>query len=159
MVPSTGPYQVAAVDHGSVTLTRNPYFAAVVRSRPAPGLPGRHQPTVPYVNESAGVADVLAGLAHGSYVNEQLPVSVTSRPGLARTYDEVQVQYVFPNVTRPPFNDLRVRQALSFALDRQRIAEIVSANVTCQLLPASFPGYRPYCPHQSGPAGGPYQGP
>ena len=26
-LPGTGPYQVASVDHGSVTLTRNPYFS------------------------------------------------------------------------------------------------------------------------------------
>ena len=113
----------------------------------------------PYASEAAGLADVLRGSAHGTYVFEQLPVSVTSRPGLARTYDEAQVQYVFPNVTQPPFNDVRVRQALSFALDRRRTAEIAGAHVTCQVLPASFPGYRRYCPHQAGPADGPYQGP
>ena len=30
--------------------------------------------------------------------------------------------------------------------------------LTCQLLPPSIPGYRPYCPDQTGPADKPYQG-
>ncbi len=33
------------------------------------------------------------------------------------------------------------------------------ATATCQLLPPGIPGHRPYCPYQSGPAEGPYQGP
>jgi ABC-type transport system substrate-binding protein/DNA-binding SARP family transcriptional activator len=157
-LPSTGPYQVASVDHGSVTLTRNPYFDQWSAAAQPQGYPDVIVYR-PYVSERAGLADVLAGRAHASYVFEDLPASVTSRPGMTRTYDQAQVQYVFPNVTQPPFDDVRVRQALSFALDRRRIAEIAGAHAACQLLPASFPGFRPYCPHQSGPAGGPYQGP
>jgi peptide/nickel transport system substrate-binding protein len=84
---------------------------------------------------------------------------VTSRPGQVHPYNELQVQYLFPNTTQPPFDDVRVRQALSYALDRRRIADLAAANPACQMVPPSFPGYVPYCPQQSGPATGPYQGP
>jgi ABC-type transport system substrate-binding protein/DNA-binding SARP family transcriptional activator len=157
-VPGTGPYQVAKVDHGSVTLSRNPYFQQWSAAAQPDGYPDVISYR-PYVSESAGMADVLDGRAQGIYAQEELPPAVTSRPAQVHFYDELQVQYLFPNTTQPPFNDERVRQALSYALDRRRIAQVAKAKPACQMVPPTFPGYVPYCPHQSGPATGPYQGP
>jgi peptide/nickel transport system substrate-binding protein len=51
-----------------------------------------------------------------------------------------------------------VRRAMNFALDRDRIVEILggvaSASPTCQQLPPNFPGYEPYCPYTSNPGPG-----
>ena len=157
-LPSTGPYQVASVSHGDVTLIRNPYFEQWSAAAQPEGYPDVITYRL-YVSESAGIADVLNGRAQGTYALDALPPSVTSRPGQVHPYNELQVQYLFPNTTQPPFDDVRVRQALSYALDRRRIADLATANPACQMVPPSFPGYVPYCPHQSGPATGPYQGP
>jgi peptide/nickel transport system substrate-binding protein len=48
-----------------------------------------------------------------------------------------------------PFNDLRVRQALNYAIDRVKAARLIGleARPTCQLLPPYVPGYQPYCPY------------
>jgi peptide/nickel transport system substrate-binding protein len=70
-----------------------------------------------------------------------------------------RTQYIFLNRTQPPFDDVRVRQAFSYAVDRRRIAEIGGGQVACQMLPETFPGFRRNCPHQLGPSDGPYQGP
>ena len=53
------------------------------------------------------------------------------------------------NTAIAPFNDLRVRWALAYALDRQAVASkwFTPATPTCQFLPPRYPGYRPYCPY------------
>jgi ABC-type transport system substrate-binding protein/DNA-binding SARP family transcriptional activator len=156
-LPGTGPYQVANVDRGNVTLTRNPYFSQWSRAAQPEGFPD----VIAYkvgLPDAAVAADVLDGRAQGGWPRQLLPI-ISSKPAFVRPYDLTDVQYIFTNAAQPPFHDVRVRQALSYAIDRRRIAELGDAVPTCQLVPASFPGFRPYCPHQSGPADGPYQGP
>jgi ABC-type transport system substrate-binding protein len=48
-----------------------------------------------------------------------------------------------------PFNDIRVRKALKYAVDRAKIAALVgsAATPTCQLLPPYIPGYARCCPY------------
>jgi peptide/nickel transport system substrate-binding protein len=84
---------------------------------------------------------------------------------LARYAARIQTQptpgnaLLFMNTRSPPFDDVRVRQAVSFALDRGRLARFAGAPLlaqpACQALPAGLLGYRPYCPYtrSPGPAG------
>jgi peptide/nickel transport system substrate-binding protein len=61
--------------------------------------------------------------------------------------------YLTLNTALPPFDDVDVRRALNFAVDRGRIIDIWGepARPTCQILPPNFPGYEPYCPYTIDP--------
>jgi peptide/nickel transport system substrate-binding protein len=66
--------------------------------------------------------------------------------------------YVVMNTSMAPFDNVDARRAVSFAIDRARMMELLpgpqGAAVTCQLLPPGYPGYEPYCPYTENPGSG-----
>ena len=67
------------------------------------------------------------------------------------------------NTRQRPFSDVRARRALAYAIDRNRLAMLAGgelvARPTCQVLPPTVPGYRPYCPYTVDPAAGIWSAP
>jgi peptide/nickel transport system substrate-binding protein len=58
--------------------------------------------------------------------------------------------FLFMNTRVAPFDDVRVRQALNYALDRGKVAQLFgsgSVGLMSQVLPPGFLGYRRYCPY------------
>jgi peptide/nickel transport system substrate-binding protein len=64
------------------------------------------------------------------------------------------VWYFAFNTREAPFNNLKARQGVNYATDRNALVKIYGgpklAVATCQILPPNFPGYKPYCPYTAG---------
>jgi peptide/nickel transport system substrate-binding protein len=154
-MPSTGAYHFADVSRSAVTLMRNPYFREWSHAARPDGYPDRIV-VQGFVNDEAAITAV----EHGTLDYEWDGV-------LPDRLAELQTQYasrlyITPNSTtsalllntrKAPFTDLRVRQALNYAVDRVRLAALVGddSQLTCQILPAGLPGYGPYCPYTINP--------
>jgi len=66
---------------------------------------------------------------------------------------------MFLNTRVWPFNKLAARQAVNYAIDRNTMIGLIGGSKagkpTCQILPPTMIGYRPYCPYtiNQGPSG------
>jgi YVTN family beta-propeller protein len=171
-LPGTGPYRISQYRQGETfVLTRNPYFHQWSFAAQPAGYPDKIS-WVKAPDYATAVADVLAGRA------DLVRLPGARSPALSRaTTDMIQKQHpsqfhrenpfhldwMYLNTSVAPFNDIRVRRAINYAVDRREIVEHYGgtsrARPTCQMLPPAFPGYRPYCPYSTGPPDGPYDGP
>ena len=160
-VPSTGPYAIESYRPGHLlTFVRNPYFHVWSAAARPDGYPDE----IAYrmiTRESAAIHDVLAGRADVLYQGDlsgDLVQRLSAHHPLQLHLDAQQATtYVFLNVRRPPFDDVRVRRALNYAVDRARVVALHGAGLaqpTCQLVPPTDPGYREYCPYTAAPDGG-----
>jgi peptide/nickel transport system substrate-binding protein len=73
------------------------------------------------------------------------------------------VWYFAFNTREAPFNNLKARQAVNYATDRNAVVKVYGgpklAVPTCQILPPNFPGYVPYCPYTKNPGSGKWTAP
>ena len=166
-VPGTGPYMISAYQQGKrFTLSPNTFFWQWSFAAQPAGYPD----VIRFAKVTDGKAaanEVIQGRAD---VVRVFPASASVRDDLAKRYPsqlkpQGRAQTVFEhlNTRMAPFNDVRARQALNYAVDRNRLVEIEGAigrfDLTCQVLPPNFPSYRWYCPYTSGPANDGYHGP
>jgi peptide/nickel transport system substrate-binding protein len=161
-VPGTGPYKVIRRIPGhEVVLVRNPYFRVwSPDARPA-GYPDRIEIRIlgGIKGTSHSDADAARAVEHGhadldwfTSLSPSLAHELSSRyPQLLRVSFLGGTSGIALNTRLPPFNDLRVRQALNYAVDRRAVVRLlggpVFAQPTCQSMPPNLPSYRPYCPY------------
>jgi ABC-type transport system substrate-binding protein/class 3 adenylate cyclase/sugar lactone lactonase YvrE len=162
-LPATGPYRIKSFSQRSVRLVRNPYFHEWFKAAQPAGFPDEivlKAVGPPLAGDPADAARrQKGGRDRVALVQQQkaditssaaIPVDARFRPWVKS--DPLAVTSYFSLATdRPPFDDRRARQAVNYALDRNRVVHLVAdedtARPTCQVLPPNFPGYRPYCPY------------
>jgi YVTN family beta-propeller protein len=167
--PGTGPYMLEApmTDEG-LTLVRNPKFHSWSQAARPDGYVDRIE--WPFgVEPDAQVKAVRAGeadLAFAAYASKGLEDLFVEFPAQVHTSPQALTFFAVLDTRVPPFDDVDVRRAVNFAIDRDRIVELFggedAARATCQQLPPNFPGNKPYCPYtlNPGPEGaGSWSGP
>jgi peptide/nickel transport system substrate-binding protein len=171
-LPATGPYQVAEIDakRSVVRLVRNPHFHVWSAAARPDGFPNqiierwRSTGTSAVHAVEGGAADITSTGFDKTWppaVMSSLQKRLSSR---IYTNPEVAALGLWMNTRLAPFDDVRVRQAVNYAVDRNRLVEINggpgNAQLRCQVLTPNTDGYRPYCPYTLDPnPAGTYNGP
>jgi peptide/nickel transport system substrate-binding protein len=144
-IPSTGPYQIQSYQpNKSFTLIRNPNF------QPTANVPATNpdKMTFKIVNDdSAALQLVISGA--WDYDFHPIPVDrladVQSKYGeQLKIYTPANTYYFFMNTRIAPFDKLKVRQAVNYAIDRSALVRLYGglASPTENILPPTYPQYK-----------------
>jgi peptide/nickel transport system substrate-binding protein len=158
--PGTGPYMWKSYDpNKAAILVRNPNFKMWSKDAQPEGYPDQiiEKYGLPISEE---VTQVENGQADEVFDGDVIPSDRLNELNSEKFKDQVHVNpltadwYMALNTKTAPFNNVKARQAINFAADRNAYVKIAggpSLGVpTCQILPPNFPGYKPYCPYTAG---------
>jgi peptide/nickel transport system substrate-binding protein len=151
--PATGPYVITSSEPGrGWSYERNPEWDPN-NAQLMPDLPDGNANRIQIAvihNESAEVDEVEEGKL--DFMLNPPPVDRLDE--VRRRYQGTQFRaeptlsfyYFWMNTRRAPFNDLKVRQAVNYALDPQVLRRIYGGQLTPsqQILPPGMPGYRKF---------------
>ena len=148
----TGPYMMDHWTAGQeLVLVRNPNWTDW-RGHPEAWVDSIKiqfsvNPQTALLKLKSGENDIL-----GDYIPPADYVSVTTDPvwkNQVANAPAIAIDYLFMNVQMKPFDNLKVRQAVSYAIDRAKLIKLISGagSRLDQIFPAGLPG------HVDGPAG------
>jgi ABC-type transport system substrate-binding protein/DNA-binding beta-propeller fold protein YncE len=170
MPAATGPYMTKLISpgrgsargnhplaFGTWTVVRNPRFHEWSAEAQPPGYPD--EIILRQGEDSTQAVDKL----ERDRLDVLLPVPAARLSELAAHYTQQfhseplgATFSLAMNTRAAPFNNLLVRRALNYAIDRHRVVSIagggLAAKPTCQILPPNIPGYQPYCPYTLNPS-------
>ncbi len=151
--PATGPYEIADVRPGrGWEYERNPAWAKA-NAEALPQVPGGHVDRIEFrvqANPSTQVREVERGQV--DWMKNPPPPDLYA--DVKRRFEGTQfreeptigVYYFWMNTRRPPFDDLRVRRAVNYAIDPAALERIYAGTIerTQQVLPSQMPGHRSF---------------
>ena len=151
--PATGPYMISKVEPGRAwSYTRNPYWAKA--NGPAiDTVPDGHVDKIDIKvirNDSTQVNEIERNKADWM----QTPISADLYNKVKDTYEGTQFRVEHPinlylfwmNTEKAPFDDVKVRQAVNYAVDGAALERIYAGSLaaTHQILPEGMPGHKPF---------------
>lgn len=150
--PASGPFMFTAVDAPrTLTMERNPQFQTV-KDAGADEVTDAGVDRITLIenkNQSAQVTDIVQNKV--DFMMDPVPSDrlqeVKSRySDRFRMEDSINTYYMFMNTEQAPFNDLKVRQAINYAIDPEALNRIFGGRLhpTQQVLPPGMPGYQEY---------------
>jgi peptide/nickel transport system substrate-binding protein len=151
--PATGPYMITKSDPGKGwSYERNPYWEKA-NAEAMPDLPGGHMDKIDITlvrNSSTQVNDVEQGRfdwMQNQPPPDRYPEIKSKYEGTQfRVEDTISTYYFWMNVNKPPFDDVKVRQAVNYAIDPAALERLYVGSLkgTQQILPAGMPGYEKF---------------
>ena len=165
-IPTTGPYMVASYDpNRALKLVRNPNFTEWSRPAQPQGYPDAIDYSFGQTVE-ANITQVQNDQA--DWVFDPPPADRLNEIG-TKYADQAHVNpltafwYLAMNNNLAPFDNLKARQAVNFAVDRSAAVKLYGgeqlAQPVCTILPPNFPGHDPDCQYTAGAPSKTWTGP
>jgi len=151
--PGTGPYMITKSQPGrGWEYERNPYWAKdnskAMPEYPTGNIDGAKVTVVR--NPQTQVNDI----EQGKYEYMENPPPADRYTEVKEKFEGTQFRieptistyYFWMNTTKPPFNDVKVRQAINYAVDPAALERVYSGQIkgTQQILPPGLPGYKKF---------------
>ncbi len=151
--PATGPYAIVKSQPGrGWEYERNPQWLKN-NAKLLPQLPSGHVDRIDVNvvrNPSTQVNDVEQGrsdwMENPPPSDRYAQVKAKYEGTQFRVEPQINTYYFWMNTTQPPFDDLKVRQAVNYAIDAEALERIYAGQIvgTHQILPAGMPGYKKF---------------
>lgn len=158
-IPGTGAYYFASYDpNRQLVLKRNPYFRQWSATAEPKGYPDEIIQTF-----GLTVEDEVTAVENGQadWIFDPLPADRlgeigTKHASQAHINTLTAMFYAPMNVNIAPFNNLKAREAVNWAVDRSAMVKIYGgsnlASPACTFLPPGFPGHTDFCDYTAGSA-------
>lgn len=164
-IPGTGAYKFVSYDpNKELVMKRNTYFKEWNRDAQPQGYPDE-------IVEQYGktVTDAVTAVQNGQAdtVMDDIPADRlnelgTSYANQVHVNNQTAFWYAPMNVNIAPFNNVKARQAVNWAIDRNALVKLFGgtnlAAPQCTFLPPGFPGHVDNCQYTN-PAGATWKGP
>jgi peptide/nickel transport system substrate-binding protein len=151
--PATGPYTIVKSQPGKGwAYERNPQWLKN-NAKLMPDLPSGHVDKIDVTvvrNTSTQVNDVEQGrfdwMENPPPADRYAEVKSKYEGTQFRVEPQINTYYFWMNTTKPPFDDLEVRQAINYAVDPAALERIYAGSLsgTQQILPPGMPGYEKF---------------
>ena len=149
--PGTGPYMIVNSKVGrGWEYKRNPYWAKdnskAMPSYPTGTIDGAKVTVVR--NQQTQINDVEQGkfdwMENPPPPNRYPEVKAKYEGTQFREEPTISIYYFWMNTTKPPFDDVKVRQAVNYAISHASLERIYAGTIkgTQQILPPGVPGYK-----------------
>ena len=150
--PASGPFVITKVDApNSLVMERNPQFKTVsdAGATEVPDASVNKITVTQNKNNSAQVTGIEQNTI--DYMSDppdadRLPEVKARFSDRFRFEDSINTYYFWMNNQKAPFNDVKVRQAINYAIDPEALNRVFGGRLhaTQQILPPGMPGYDEY---------------
>lgn len=152
--PSTGPYMIQSyTPNKQIVEVRNPNFDASLYGGNVPvGNPDKVVWDI-IGDDNVALQRVISGqddwLGYHPIPPDRLSSVQQKYPNQIKLFTPANTYYFFMNTRVAPFNNLKVRQAVNYAIDRQALVRVYGglAQPTEQVLPPTYPQYKKIDPY------------